>query len=246
MVVGFLDKGRLLRYFVLPALAGLLASGAAYMYLRSEADLSVGTKAEETVPVVVAAQAVPARTMLTAEMVAVVDIPRSYVFKGSLSSVQDAEGKVTVVPLAEGEPITKGALASPENKVALAYHVPEGYRAVTMPVSEVTGVAGHLEIGDRVDIVASFPREVTGAAKSVLLLQDLSVLAVGERAQSDGGNEKSRSRTGYTSVTVAVKPADGVLLALAIEQGHLQAMLRSATGEGQEGRVEFTEDYFQR
>lgn len=244
--MGVLDKGKVLRYFVLPALAGLLASGAAYVYLQStKAELSMGSRKEETAPVVVAAQAVPPRTKLTAEMLAVKDIPRSYALKGLMSSIKDAEGKVTVVPLAEGEPLVVGALALPENKVALAYHVPEGYRAVTIPVSEVTGVAGHLEIGDRVDIVASLPEEVAGVSKSILLLHDLSVLAVGEKERSDGGEGKSRPKPGYASITVAVRPADGVLLVLAMEQGSLQAMLRPATGEGegQGGRVEYTTEY---
>lgn len=238
-----MDRRRVLRFFLLPALFGLAAAGLAYVYLQRVQPAAGAGRDEPRVPVVVAAQAIPARTRLTAEMLAVKQVPRQYAWRGSLQKVDQAAGKVTTAAIAAGEPVLSTALNLPENKVGLAFTMPEGFRAVTIPVNESSGVAGRLAVGDRVDVVAVLPKEVAAAEKSVLLLEDLAVLALGRDEADKAGGAKGEIRN-YGTVTLAVKPDDGVLLALAQEKGRLQLMLRPAVKEGLKGRITVTEDVF--
>ncbi len=211
----------------------------AYGYLKTGGGRSANP--EVVVPVVVAKQAIGARTRLTAEMLTVKKVPQEYAWRGALSSVDQAVGRVTVLPLAEGEPVVKSALALPENKSALAFHVPRGFRATTIAVNELSGVAGRLEVGDRVDLVGIFNQDVAGTPKSILLLEDVEVLALG---REEGSDPKAKASGGYRSITVAVKPDQAVLLALAVERGRIQVLLRPADGGERRGRVVVTDDAF--
>lgn len=234
-----MDKRRILRLFLLPALAGMAASLLAYGYLKAAEGPVAGKRA--TVPVVVAKKPIEARTRLQADMLTVQRVPQEFAWRGSLASVDQAAGRVTAVPLAAGEPVLKSALALAEDKSALAFHVPPGFRAVTIAVNELTGVAGRLQVGDRVDLVGTFAKDVAGESKAILLMEDIKVLALG---RADATDMKDKATGGYRSVTVAVKPEQAVLLALAAERGHVQAILRPVDGEEQRGRLVATEQSF--
>lgn len=234
------DKRRILRLFLLPALAGLAASTLAYGYIKA-GGTGPAAGQQVMVPMVIAREAIPPRTRLTAEMLTIKKVPQEYAWKGALSSVNQAVGRVTVLPLAEGEPVVKSALALPENKSALAYHVPQGFRATTIAVNELSGVAGRLQVGDRVDVVGIFSQDVAGKPKSILLLENLQVLALG---REEGGDPGGKAAGGYKSVTLAVKPEQAVLLALAVERGRIQVLLRPADGGEQRGRLVVTDEAF--
>lgn len=231
-----MEKRRILRFFVIPTLAALAASIAAYRFLKPVAAAQL---LEDSISVVLASQPIPARTKLTKEMLAVKRMPRTYAFHGSINSLDEAVGKVTTVPLAAGEPVLRSVLAIEENKSGLSFHIPDGMRALTLSVGEVTGLAGRLKVGDRIDIVAFFPKDIAGSDKVMTVLENISILALGKE------NNSGKGEKGYNSVTLALSPLQAATLSLAQEVGKIQVLLRPAHESASSGeRVNVTVDTF--
>ncbi|MBX6350325.1 MAG: Flp pilus assembly protein CpaB [Clostridia bacterium] len=226
-----MTRSSIFRYLLLPTLAGLLATWLVYRYVAPPSQAAQLA----TVEVVVAERALPPRTVLARADLALQPFPKDYLPTGAVTSLEDALGRVTVAPLAAGEIVLAAHLAEPTSKVALAYHVPAGFRAFTIPIGETTAVAGFIQPGDRVDLV--FVRSGGSAAggaqgdQATLLVQNVQVLAVGQRQDSDPQAAEGQLQ-GYTSLTVALTARDAVRVALALEVGKVRVALRPAAPEG--------------
>lgn len=110
-----------------------------------------------TVDVLVARAGIPAGTLITAAMIDRQPWPENLVLEGFITSTSaDASGvvgKVTRAPLQPHEPILISKLAGKEDASFLAATLPSGMRAITIGTDAITGVAGFIYPGDRVDIV---------------------------------------------------------------------------------------------
>lgn len=239
---------------LLLAAGGLFAAVAAvlvFVALQSQSNgVGGGGAAAATLPVVVTAQAVPANTVLTADMLAVRALPEAAIVAGAYGQVESLVGLPVRFPLAEGEQLTPAKVGldviADQNDLALV--LLEGQRAVAVEVSEVTSVGGLLLPGNRVDVIAVFHESATGVEKAVTLVQDVEVLAVAQEAQvpvpaagealnQDGSaaagtgirgrraNDATRQPDART-VTLAVTPEQAQLLALAPANGTLWLSLR--------------------
>lgn len=110
-------------------------------------------------------------------------LPSSYAEPGSVNDPGQVKGALALVSMAKGEQVlrTKVTLSGPGP--GLARMVTPGKRAVTIRVSDETGVAKLLKPGDRVDVVATI--DPSGSGNKLLLetrviLQDRLVLATGK------------------------------------------------------------------
>ncbi|HEX6988795.1 MAG TPA: Flp pilus assembly protein CpaB [Bacillota bacterium] len=227
-----MNRRNIFRYFLLPTLVGLLATSAVYLYIAPTATRMV--EAEDMLDVVFAAQTVPAKTQLTSEMLEVRSVPVQYVPRGALQALADAVGRVTTVPLAEGEILLSGKLTGEETKTGLAYHVPPGHRAISIPVNEISGVGGFLQPGDRVDVIVSFTDPADETEKrgiSVLEMQNLLLLAVGPSMEVPPGGAGDPST--YTHVTLAVLPDQAVKLTTLDRFTTVRLVLRPAVDQGE-------------
>src|SRR5690606_39309743 len=66
---------------------------------------------------------------------------------------ESLNGTVVRNAITAGQPLTKGAIVSPGDRGFLAAALGPGMRAITIPVSSLTGVAGLVFPGDRVDLL---------------------------------------------------------------------------------------------
>lgn len=136
-------------------------------------------------------------------------------------------GSVALVPIKKGEQITYNKFTEPGLRTGLSPQVTPGKRAVSIPVSETSGVGKLLKPGDRVDVLAIVSVGQTPDAKMVkTLLQDVAVLAVGRNVVNGihrsldldiNGKVRTRSLTqydGFSSVTLEVDPSQAQLLTL--------------------------------
>lgn len=124
----------------------------------------------EKVEVLAAAQNIPeettVETLILENMVETKGIPRKYLVEGVLTSLDGYEGYVAAATINKGEQITVSKLIRPEDIVS-AFTVPEGMVAVSIPVNEIIGVSNLINIGDRINVIAtffSFPREEEAAS----------------------------------------------------------------------------------
>ena len=115
--------------------------------------------------------------------------------------------------------VDKSALAEGDEVLQSAPATRVLEREVSISIDAVSGVAGFVAAGDRVDILLT--RTQQGQLVSSVILQDITIIAVDQSANS----ETVRARLGRT-VTVEVNTVQAQKLALARQVGKLSLTLR--------------------
>ena len=117
---------------------------------------------------------------------------------------------------------------------SLAAIIRPGLRAISISVGGAAAVSSMVRPNDRIDILGtfSFPsRKIKGEMETVTLtvLQDVTVLATGQTlANQSGSKGRSRSQSGYSTVTLEVSPREAELLVFAQQiRGSLVLSLRN-------------------
>ncbi|MCH7908145.1 MAG: Flp pilus assembly protein CpaB [Candidatus Hydrogenedentes bacterium] len=243
---------------LLAAILGVLTTGGVLLWLdgleqdRQEERVATTSGSVAMVELVVASRDIEAGVALTDSMFELGEVPADVVLDGSFLSVDDVEGRVARYPIVKGEQILATRLVSLEDSeedgAGLAFTVPPGMRAVSVPVSEVSGAGGLIVPGDRVDVMVSAdfedlfgPGEILADSSQksdpvvMTILQDVLVLAVGqvlaERSDPDRDrdtfrNDDAEVQPAARSVTLAVSPKDAQLLFMSAQEGKLGLALR--------------------
>lgn len=203
----------------------------------------------EKIEVLVAAQNIPGETQVETIIadgsVITQAIPRKYLAEGVLTSLEDYKGYIAAVPINKGEQITATKLIKPED-IGLAFMIPDDMVAISIPVNEVIGVSNLINVGDKVNVIATFkpteeqPITVYPEAEEALeeirqeitktLLWNVEVLYLGtwvEITQTTeqpeeilGAQTEERARKSeITTVTLAVTPEDSEKLVFTEEMG---------------------------
>lgn len=225
------------RKLVLVALAiSIIVAGIVYIVLNGF--LTTKNQTETVIQqqtVVMAAADIPERTRITKEMLKLVDVPNGMVPSGAVHTMDEAVGKVTSQKIRKGDIVTAPALASGNRFTGM---IPDGMRAITIPINDVTGVAGLAKPGDYVDIFMISSKAYKNAIYGKLVLQKVLLLAVN---QSFGSNETDdvkkaagkqtplTERTGM--ITIAVFPSDVLRVQGILAEGTLYLALRPDTGD---------------
>lgn len=227
-----------IRKIALLATAGLVALGTAqatrWMTAPPAAPIA-GTL--EPVPVqavrkvLVAAADLPAGTLVQADQLRWREWPEDgsdgYMVEG-LRTREEFVGAVVRTGMRAGEPVLETRLVKPGERGFLAAVLEPGMRAVTVPVNAVTGIAGFVFPGDRVDVILthafSRPDDIGLQERRVseTLLTDVRVLALDQKT-----NDQEPEPTLAQTATLEVTPKQTELLPLAIELGQLSLALRS-------------------
>lgn len=146
-------------------------------------------------------------------------------------ATQDLLGTVVRNPITAGQPLTKGSLVFPGDRGFLAAALAPGMRAVTVPVSALTGVAGFVFPGDRVDMVLTQNVAGQGTGDSLkvseTIIRNLRVLATDQRAQAAKDEKGNTVVSAYKLVTLEVTPRLAEKIAVAQTIGTLSLSLRS-------------------
>lgn len=184
--------------------------------------------------VLVANRALPTGTIVTADAMGYQQWPEELVqdayFIDGESDISQLLGTVVRHPITAGEPVTQGSLVSPGDRGFLAAALGPGMRAVTVPVSAKTGVAGFVFPGDRVDIVLT--QTVTGDEGQALkaaetVLRNLRVLATDQRTEQKTTEAGKTVVRAFRTVTLEVTPKLAEKVAVAQTIGTLSLVLRS-------------------
>lgn len=142
---------------VVAIIIGIVAVVAVVSYI-STIRTSV-EKEVEKVEVLVAAKnipkEVPVEVLASSEFVVLEAIPQKYLADGVLVNLDDFEGYVTAAPINEGEQITTTKFIKPE-QIGLAFTIPSDMVAISIPINEITGVSYLFNVGDRVNVIATF------------------------------------------------------------------------------------------
>ena len=139
-------------------------------------------------------------------------------------------GTVVRNPVTAGQPLTRGALVGPKDRGFLAAALSPGMRAVTVPVTAASGVAGFIFPGDRVDVVLTQNVEGGGDGPklkvSETIVRNVRVLATDQRIDSKDQDGKIEVKT-FANVTMEVTPRIAEKIAVSQSMGTLSLSLRS-------------------
>ena len=177
--------------------------------------------------VVVAAKKIPAGTKIVEADLAIKQLPAKAIPKDYPSSIESIVGMIAKTSLEIDEIVTEGRLVGEGAGGGLAVVIPQGFRAVTVRVNEVSGVGGFLNPGDRVDLISVLKRNEDETV-SKTILQNVLVLAVGDKIVDPSSVSEPQQKI-VSQVTFALSPSDSEKVALASEVGQMHLVLRPFT-----------------
>lgn len=211
--------------FTLSALFGLATVALVYYMLRPQLR---GTSIPRpvTVQVVIARETISPRTTIRPEALAYRTVEDGKQPPNAVTGFDAAMGKVAVTQIPGGTPITADMLATRGPALGLSYDLKPFQRAVTVPIDPVSGVAGYLKPGDRVDVLATYTGQENNTARVVL--QDRELLAIGNEPTNTANAKESPNKPADAVTATLVVDADQVaLLALTAAKAKIHLALRS-------------------
>lgn len=205
--------------FYAAILIALLATFGAYRALQAT---KLGARAP-TRAVVVAMRDIPEGTMVPREALALASFAEGSVPSGAFASLDSVAGRVTRVPIFRGDAIIPARLAPSGSGAGLEVKIAPGRRAMAVRINDVAGLSGLIQPNSRVDVLVTLRAEGSGDRQvAKLFMANMRVLSVGTHVQR--GNDGKPLEA--TTATLEVTPADAERLAVAMNQGSIQLVLR--------------------
>jgi pilus assembly protein CpaB len=165
---------------------------------------------------------------ITPDKVRFVDYPNSSIPPGSFTNASQllpAGGKprIALLPISINEPILASKITGQGQGASIAALLPDGMRAASVRINDVSGVAGFVQPNDSVDVLIT--RQLPTADRTTqvtdVLLQNVRVIAIDQNSKNSDGTP-AVART----ATLEVSPLDAQKLALAQDVGSLSLVLR--------------------
>lgn len=208
------------------AVAVLLGLIAVMLIRTFIADRAPQVTAAATAPVVVAALPIERGATLKPAMLKVVNFPKDAVPAGAFQKVDDLAGanaRVAMRSMTANEPVLSAKLSGAGGKTNLSGTLTPGMRAVSVRSSDVSGVAGFVLPGDRIDILLTREVGVGEARTKVVQVLAENSLVLGVDQTSD---QETNKPVVAKAVTVEVTPEQAQALSLAQSIGDITLALR--------------------
>jgi len=142
----------------------------------------------------------------------------------AFTSIDSAVGRVVRVPVFKGEPIVPGRLAPAGTGPGLEVKIEPGKRAMALKINDVAGLSGLIQPNSRVDVLvtlqANQQQNIKEQAK--LFMNNMRVLSVGTQVERGDDGKPIQA----TTATLEVTPEQAEQLAVAVNQGTIQLVLR--------------------
>ena len=212
-----LPKG--ISYIAIAVVAGLLAT----VGIRSYVARKTYVAPVATGQVVMATAEVSPGNALNGTTLKVASWPKELIPPQAASAVNQVDGRVVLSPIASGEPILLSKLAPVGTAAGLASLMDENKRAFTVRVDDVSGVAGFIHAGDKVDVLADMKVKGIDENFSKTILQNVKVLSTGQIWEQKGGESKPAV---VNTVTVELSPQQTEVMNLATNEGKIRLVLR--------------------
>ncbi|HLJ16917.1 MAG TPA: Flp pilus assembly protein CpaB [Bryobacteraceae bacterium] len=216
-----MDRQKMLMIF-----AGAWVSAALltwFLYAQTKAP-----REEKTQRVVVAAHDMPSGTRLTKRDVRRVPLPEKDLPRGAISDEKLAIDHALIYPVAANETLTVLKVTSFAGVDGLPSSIQPGMRAISVPVTDSSGVAGLILPRAHVDVLFTRPGSLSEAVTSTIL-QDVIVLAIGHatEASSPSTVDRAMAHPAAQAATLLVTPLQARKLELAKNEGKISLALRN-------------------
>ena len=160
---------------------GLLLSGmtglALYGVSQDISNRGQAAAANDSLEVLVATADIPARTVLATANLTSRTYPRELVPTGAIGQTADAIGQTTVATIPKGAVIVRDQLIAAGGNKGASVTLDKGLVLVAFPTTDPLTLAGLVEEGDRVDVLATLPG-ADGSKRTQTIVQNLVVVEV--------------------------------------------------------------------
>lgn len=169
---------------------------------------SVSTQVGPLTTVYAAREQIEAYTPLGPDNLEPVELPQRWSSPTARLELASLEGRRLSFPIEPGTVVTSDMLIPPSD-------LSPTEREIGINVDAVTGVAGRVRPGDRVDVYSVFA-DVPGLAKQVqVLVRDVRVISVGGSQSVLAENDDGLTRSQELTVTLALEPDDSLAVTYA-------------------------------
>lgn len=210
-------------------------------------------KPVDSIHVVVAKQDIAPKTIIKESMVEVREVPASMVSDDAVREVSDIVNKPAKVEILKDDIISTRKVLMDVTMAGFTGDIPPECRAISIAITDVTGVAGFAKPGDYVDVmlIAKGDEKMTGR----IVLQDVLLLAINknteqkQKAAGDGSSgdtkktgdsadsknqsdkksadaAKDEAISDLATATLALLPEDALKLITEAQEGTLYLALR--------------------
>ena len=219
---------------------------------RAQPDLPQQEQAANMVSVVVAKQDIPARAVVSESMLKVVSMPANLAPAEAAKDMQSVVGKVTMLQIMQGDVLTERKVLNDPGMAGFTGAIPPDCRAISIGITDITGIAGFAKAGDMVDVMLISDKKEKDKVVGEILFQNVPLLAVNKLPvpnttpdASDVAKEKKdnmqqvqnqktdavqnrneASKEAMTTVTLALRPEEALKLAVSQTEGTIYLVLR--------------------
>lgn len=169
----------------------------------------------------------------------------AYALKGKRKEA-DFVGSVVRTGIVAGQPVTDSSVVKVGDRGFLAAVLQPGMRAVAVPVTAASAIAGLVFPGDRVDLILTHKFQVETESKnqkklrqaSETVLTNVRILAI-DQTTDDQKKDNGKTRVPKTA-TLEVTPKQAEIVNVALTLGQLSLSLRSLakTEQSKDGKIE--------
>ena len=184
-------------------------------------------ESSDTRDIVLAARPLSVGTMVKPEDIKIGKMPAVAFPKGAFSKPEEVIDRPVISNILMDEPVLEGRLAARGSGLGLAPVIPVGMRAVTVRVNDVTGIAGFVLPGMRVDVLVTGNPPNSQGSITTTALQNMLVLSAGTVMQPDTRGKAMPSAT----VTLLATPEQAETLTLANADTRIQLVLRNGSDQ---------------
>lgn len=183
---------------------------------------STGTSGPQQT-VVVATKDLPPRIPIDSGSLELRTIPTAGYPSILFTKIDDVKGMIPLVTIVNGEAISSNLVSKPGQSLGAQSEflpIPSGYVALTIPTSEQQGIAGYVQPGDYISVIATVTSGIKVASKTVFI--DLHVIRVG-MGSSAAGSAPSTA----TSLTIVVTECQAEYITWFLTNASLKYSLES-------------------
>src|SRR5713226_7360152 len=187
-------------------------------------------KTEKTVAIQAAAHDMPAGTRLRPGDLKPMRVPEKDVPKLAIVDEKILLDRPLLFPISAGEPITLSKVASASGAEGLPSTIEIGKRAISVPVTDQSGVAGLIQPRAHVDVLFTKPGSMAEAVTTTIL-EDIIVLSIGRTTEATSSATTAANtqtvRPTTQAATLLVTPEQARKIELAKNQGKISLALRN-------------------
>src|SRR4029077_9268934 len=152
----------------------------------------------------------------------------------SFTDIATVAGKGARVDIPAGSAVTANLITQTPDQLSAGdttyLPIPQGWVAVTVPTSEQVGVAGYIQVGDRLTVLATMNTAAFGPGPNMpvvrTVFKDLTVIRVGPAGSGSGAGQVT------SSLTVLVTACDAEYLFWLLNNAVMKYELESFSDYG--------------